>query len=78
MEKEKAEKARLLLKQIEEMKDIKSAIKNESDHWWTFKSPNTSRENGGDGLYFPSTFRKFFADAVIDTMTELEKQLEEL
>ena len=78
MEKEKAEKARLLLKQIEEMKDIKSAIKNESDHWWAFKSPNTSRENGGDGLYFPSTFRKFFADAVIDTMTELEKQLEEL
>lgn len=77
MEKEKAERARQLLAEIERLHDIKDATEKESSHWWSFLSPDTKIWDS-DGLVMPDILRKKFVEAVDAAIKEVEDELKEL
>lgn len=77
MEKETAEKAKRILKDISDMEKIKEAMMGEPDHWWAFISPDIKRTNE-DVLFFPESFRKNFYTTVCCTIAQLEEKLNEL
>ncbi len=77
MEKEKAEKAKKLLAEIDRLHDIKDATEKESSHWWSFLSPDTKRWDS-DGLLMPDILRQKFVEAVDAAITETEDELNEL
>lgn len=77
MEKETAEKAKQLLKDIFDMEAIRDAMREETSHWWAFISPDTKRRDG-NGLTFPDSFRKEFSIAVASTIAKMERELNKL
>ncbi|TCO85684.1 hypothetical protein EV202_1498 [Bacteroides heparinolyticus] len=77
MEKEKAERAKNLLDEIDRLHDIKDATEKESSHWWSFLSPDTKRWSN-DGLVMPDILRQKFVEAVDAAITEKEYELKEL
>ena len=77
MEKEKAERARQLLAEIEKLHNIKDATEKESSNWWSFLSPNTKRWDS-DGLLMPDILRQKFVEAVDAAINETENKLKEL
>lgn len=77
MEKEKAERAKKLLAEIDRLHDIKDATEKESSHWWSFLSPDTKRWYS-DGLLMPDILRQKFVEAIDAAITEKEVELKDL
>lgn len=77
MEKKKAERARLLLAEIEQLHDIKDATEKESSNWWSFLSPDTKKWDSS-GLIMPDILRQKFVEAVDAAIKETEDELKEL
>ncbi|WP_418988096.1 hypothetical protein [Bacteroides heparinolyticus] len=77
MEKEKAERAKELLDEIDRLYDIKNATEKESSHWWSFLSPDTKNWDSS-GLIMPDILRKKFVETVNAAIEETEDELKEL
>lgn len=77
MEKEKAERAKELLAEIDRLHDIKNATEKESSHWWSFLSPDTKKWDSS-GLIMPDILRKKFVETVNAAIKETEDELKEL
>ena len=72
-----AEKARDLLKDLEDLRGIKRRMEEEDHHWWSFLTPDIKGWEK-DGLIMPEILREEFAKAVDGSIEQLEKQIEEL
>lgn len=72
-----AEKARDLLKALEDLNGIKRHMEEECRHWWSFLTPDIKSWEK-DGLIMPEILREEFTKAVGRSIEQLEKQIEEL
>ena len=72
-----AKQARGFLSELDILKEIKSHINEEDDHWWAFLTPDIKRW-GNEGLNMPKILREEFTKAVDRSIEQLEKQITEL
>ncbi len=77
MDKEKAERAKLILEELGILNDILDATDKEKSHWWSFLSPDVKRWHG-EGIQFPESFCPIFVEAVKKTIKQLEDELKAL
>lgn len=63
--------------ELDVLKEIKSHINEEDDHWWSFLTPDLKRWDN-DGLNMPEILRAEFTKAVDRSIEQLEKQIEGL
>ena len=72
-----AEKARDLLKDLEDLNEIKRHMEEECSHWQSFLTSDIKSWEK-DGLIMPEILREEFTKAVGRSIEQLEKQIEEL
>lgn len=75
---EQFEKAKELLCELDKTRDIKNAMQKEPRHWWAIKTPDTKRNNDGDGMYIPKVLREEFEKAVESAIQKLTKEIESI
>lgn len=77
MNKETAERAKLILEELDILNDILDATDKEESHWWGFLSPDVKRWHS-EGIRFPESFCPIFVEAVKKTIKQLEDELKTL
>lgn len=77
MEKNKAEEARNLLSDFDDLDEILTVLEKEDNHWWNLLTPDTKRWDE-DGIRMPEILRDEFKEAVKRAIEKTENALKEL
>lgn len=77
MTQEQIEKAILLNKELSNIKEIKTAMQKERNRWWSFLTPDI-KSRSDRGIAFPDRLYDKLEAIVEQSMTEIEKEIEEL
>ena len=77
MDIKRAEKARELLNNLKKLRNIEETLNKERGKWWSILSPELARTSV-DGLKIPDILKNKFYEAVVDSIKEVEEELDKL
>lgn len=77
MTQEQIQKAISLNRELESLKKMAIAMKEERSYWWSFLTPNIKEKNAR-GIFLPDRLCCKFEAIVEQSIAEIEKEIEEL